>query len=939
MSARLTEWVGILSRMPPTPRAEIWAKYGNEPAPIAYVPAAYLAGFSAPPPDNRVYSGLAYFLDHALNHHADLAASDFLHIQEILGAPDEVIVDRRDDRGGKPRDNLLFVKEIGKDFLLAISLHTASGGKLLLHKSLHNTKKNPYPRLPRIRGLSLVDGSPTIGRIAETIPGGCLPARSDLTEIVTAASPAVKSDIAEKKYAVVAVEAPLTTLYHYRIPENLRGAVLPGSRVFAPFGGRKIRGFCVEITADCPVAAARVRDLLAAGPEGEIVSAELLKLTRWAADYYHCGWGAMLAAAVPAGVRKNQQVREYFFVRRAAPTAELSAFKQTVRANAKGQLAVCDFFLRNSVEPSPEFSQSALCAELGVTAATLKPLVEKKLLAVAAKKYARPPTTVITPAAKNIALTDEQQTALTKITAALDAGKFAPFLLYGITGSGKTEVYLRAMRRALDQHKTVLILVPEISLTPQTVGRFQLVAGEVVSLHSHLADSERAEAWRRLCAGEVRVVVGARSAVFSPLPNLGLIIVDEEHEHTFKQESYPRYHGRDVAVMRASAENAVVILGSATPSLESWHNARRGKYELLTLTERPGGARVPQTTVVDLAEEFREMQKPVTFSRALLRELAACLDRREQAIIFLNRRGFNTEVRCKNCGENLTCENCAISLTYHRDEKLLRCHYCDYATAPPALCPLCGSAALQFTGTGTERAEKIIGELLPAARLLRMDSDTMSGRDAHGKALTAFAAGEYDVLLGTQMVTKGFDFPRVTLVGVLAADGAINLPDFRAAEKTFQLITQVIGRAGRADKAGRAIIQAFQPEHYSVRCALGQNFDEFAQIELATREPLAYPPFGRLARIVVSGDKAEAARATAGEIGAALKTVAPKPGQILGPAPCVLEKLQGAYRFHLLVKAPAPAELRRILAAAANFYLINQERLQVSVDIDPLSMM
>jgi primosomal protein N' (replication factor Y) len=348
---------------------------------------------------------------------------------------------------------------------------------------------------------------------------------------------------------------------------------------------------------------------------------------------------------------------------------------------------------------------------------------------------------------------------------------------------------------------------------------------------------------------------------------------------------------------------------------------------------------MPTTRVINMPEEFREMKKPVTFSRELLRELQATLERREQAILFLNRLGFNTEVRCMTCGETLQCENCAVSLKFHRAKKIMRCHYCDYTAPAPTKCPKCESPTLRFSGTGTERAETVLGELLPAARLLRMDSDTMTGRDAHGKALQDFARGKYDILLGTQMVTKGFDFPNVTMVGVLAADSAIDLPDFRAAEKTFQLITQVIGRAGRADKAGVAVIQAFQPEHYAVQYALRQNFRDFAAHELSTRQPLSYPPFGRLARIVISAQALETARAAATAVADLLKKTAPRPGQVLGPAECFIERLHDRYRQHILIKSPTAAGLKIILAGAGEYLTLNKNDLQVSVDVDPLSLM
>lgn len=733
------------------------------------------------------------------------------------------------------------------------------------------------------------------------------------------------------------MEAPLTLTYTYRIPENLRAQVQPGSRVVAPFGGRKIRGFCVAVKNTCACDPQKCKEIISAGPEAEIVFPELLQLTNWVAKYYHCGWGMVLAAAVPSAVRLNKQAQKILTVTRKIDLATWQIYREQLTAKKSAQIAVSDFFLQHDNNETPrEFLHSVLIGEHQLSTSALRTLAKKDFLLLQEKTTTRPQTLLIPPA-KKIHLTDEQQSAIDAITAAISTDKFAPFLLYGITGSGKTEVYLRAMKHALHAGKSVLILVPEISLTPQTVGRFAQNADEVLTLHSNLNDGERASAWRRLRSGEVRVVVGARSAVFSPLPNLGLIIVDEEHEHTYKQENEPRYHGRDLAVWRASSANATIILGSATPSLESYHNAGIGKYQLLSLTVRPNNAKVAQTKVVNMVEEFREQKKVVTFSRLLIKELTACLERQEQAILFLNRRGFNTEVRCKNCGEPLYCEHCTISLTYHRRAEIMRCHYCDYSAPPPTKCPICQSPSLQFFGTGTERVEKILSELFPSARLLRMDSDTMKGTDAYGQALSAFANGEYDILLGTQMVTKGFDFPNVTLVGVLAGDGAINLPDFRAAEKTFQLITQVIGRAGRAQKTGVAVIQAYNPEHYAVQYALKQDFTGFAEYELREREPLNYPPFGRLARVVVRGQNENEVKTTLSQIATLLKEKAPR--AVLGPAPCVIEKLHGDYRYHLLIKANNVSALQKLLALITPFFGLRKDNLRCMVDVDPIAMM
>ncbi len=737
-------------------------------------------------------------------------------------------------------------------------------------------------------------------------------------------------------YAAIAVEAPLTTIYHYSIPQKLDGKIQPGSRVIAPFGHRRIRGFCVAITEDCPIDPKKCKDIISSGPEGEIVLESLLELTKWAASYYYSGWGMMLAAAVPSAVRKGQKTETALYAKLAKPEEEIKLAIAFLPKNAAKQEAVLRYLIENAGDK--EMIASHLLSATDATHPTLRGLEKKGLVTITEKIFDRDRIT-LQQETREIILNVEQSTAINRVNTCLDANTFSPFLLYGITGSGKTEVYLRCMTHALSLGKSVLVLVPEISLTPQTLGRFKDRAKDVVAMHSHMSDGERAEAWRKLRRGDVKVVVGARSAIFAPLINLGLIIVDEEHEHTFKQENDPRYHGRDLAVMRAKQENACIILGSATPSLESWLNASNEKYEMLRLTERPGIANPPQTVIVDMKEEYAEQKRVVMFSRRLERELLNCLAHEKQAILFLNRRGFNTNIKCLACGETLKCNSCEISLTYHRGTNLLRCHYCDFSTRPPEECPYCGSRNIRFSGTGTERIEDILSKLAPDARVLRMDSDTMNKRDAHAKALAAFSKNEYDILVGTQMVTKGFDFPNVTLVGVLAADSAIDMPDFRAAERTFQLVTQVVGRAGRADNPGVAVIQAFQPEHYALQYAVDQDYEGFANKELSYRKPLGYPPYGRVARIVGRSDKESELKSYLAEIAQRYKENAPSPMSVLGPSPCPLAKLQDEFRYHILLKGRTHKELSKMLSSAQDIYGKQRSGLKLTIDVDPISLL
>lgn len=736
-------------------------------------------------------------------------------------------------------------------------------------------------------------------------------------------------------YAAVVVEAPITQIYHYLIPESLSNSVVPGIRVLVPFGRRKLRGVCVRLDDTTTVNKDKLKEVLETGSPDEILSVELLELTKWVAGYYASSWGMTLAAAMPAGVRKSRKEKTEMLVSLAIPPDDTPPRIAALELRAHRQAGLLRALFRHLEGGVSAVPAAALISEVGGNYSALQALATKGLIKLD-EHVVNGGMTLVKDRQHEIVLNSDQSRAISRISRALSAGEFAAFLLYGVTSSGKTEVYLQALAQCLTSGRGALILVPEISLTPQTVSRFQERVGEVAVLHSHMSDGERAGQWRRINSGELRVVIGARSAVYAPIPDLGLIVVDEEHERSFKQENDPRYNGRDVAVIRARKTKAVVILGSATPSIESWQNASVEKYSLLSLPERAGGALPPVLEVVNMSEEWADRKQQCVLSRVLERRLLACRHRNEQAILFLNRRGFNTFVYCRGCGDVLKCDDCDIAFTFHRGSDVLKCHYCDRTLPAPKKCPACGAHSLYYGGTGTERVEEIIGKILPDARLLRMDSDTMTGRDAHGQALSAFARGEYDILLGTQMVTKGFDFPNVTLVGVLLADNAIHMPDFRAAERTFQLITQVVGRAGRAEKPGTAIIQAIDPTHFSVQCALKHDYQSFADHEIADRKILAYPPFGKLARIIVRGPRESSVRKTAGEIAVCLKGKVSDKRKVLGPAPCPISRIQGAFRYHIMVKGRDHVELLSLLKNAP---LCGSGKTAVTVDIDPVSML
>jgi primosomal protein N' (replication factor Y) len=537
-------------------------------------------------------------------------------------------------------------------------------------------------------------------------------------------------------------------------------------------------------------------------------------------------------------------------------------------------------------------------------------------------------------------LNPHQLTAYEQIRASVEARKFETFLLYGVTGSGKTEVYMRAIDAAQALGRGALLLVPEIALTPAVAAQFMDHFGDRVAiLHSAFTDSERATEWRRIRNGVAGVVVGTRSGVFAPVRDLGLIVVDEEHDGSYKQEETPRYHGRDLAIVRARAAGATVVLGSATPSLESRYNAARSKYKLIELPERIERRPMPEVEVIDMRVEFLETRRQATFSRRLLEAIRARLEAREQVMLLLNRRGFSSFVTCRACGERVPCVNCSLTLTYHRRDRRLLCHVCGYAERVPQVCPKCSSEHIQFVGTGSERVEDELHQAFPEARVARMDRDTVTGRRHYETILHSFREHEYDILVGTQMIAKGHDIPNVTLVGVVSADIGLGVQDFRAAERTFQLLTQVAGRAGRGEIPGMVFIQTVNPEHYAIRFASAQDYPAFYDKELQFRRLMRYPPFSALANVLVRAPKIEDAIAMSQEVGNFL-TPAPENVKVLGPAEAPVPKLKSEYRYQLLIKAASRAKLSEILH---NLRRYARDRgwgpTALVVDVDPQSLM
>ena len=726
-------------------------------------------------------------------------------------------------------------------------------------------------------------------------------------------------------FARVALDTPVRREFSYQVPERLRG-VQVGCRVRVPFGPRSMVGVVVGLDphppADVPASKMRpIREQLDAQP---LLTPALIRLARHVADTTFCSWGNALAAMLPAALRRDR-------ARRTVPVAELVG---TPRAEELAELAQrfpkqerALAFLRAAGGPVDlrEFH-----SRTGLSRSPLDSLRKRGWVRFGRRRDFLDPFR-----GKGVEVTDPHQLtahqgrAVDAIRAALDTGQHADFLLFGVTGSGKTEVYLQAMDRCLAQGRGAIILVPEISLTPQTVARFRARCGEVAVLHSGLTDAERHDQWLAIREGRLRVVVGARSALFAPLSDLGLIVVDEEHETSFKQESTPRYSAREVARERARLEHAVCVLGSATPSLESYHAARRGELQLLELPERVAGGRLPDVQVVDMRVQKPEKGHWLVISEPLRRSLEGALERGERAILFLNRRGYSPAWHCRSCGESVPCRDCHVAITYHRWRDRALCHYCLKELPKPVECPRC-RAPVTLVGVGTERAEDTVQRLFPEARVARMDRDTMVRRELYEELLDDFGAGRIDVLLGTQMVAKGLDFPDVTVVGVLNADTALHHPDFRAAERCFNLVAQVSGRAGRSERGGSVVVQTWLPEHPAIRAAAHHDYPGFARRELAERREFVYPPYARAIRILF--EHAEEARAEAASQDAArgIRNLAPRALQILGPAAPPIDKLKGKTRRQILVKSPDPKALEPIRA------LLYELCEKPGVTVDPL---
>ena len=807
----------------------------------------------------------------------------------------------------------------------------------------------------------------------------------------------------------VALPVPLDRLFTYAVGEGQNPP--RGARVIVPFRNEKLIGVVVTLNVAAPPDV-EVRQIETVLDDEPLLSEQLLSLAEWMAGYYLAPLGEVLRGMLPlmAEVRRTvcyritdlgrdvlakrledehgdrQDMEHRVLTRlstgepvkvstlRTATAATLPQLGALVRrkwiaretAAAERDASRTERFVVLVPEarlPKLTDKQQEILAELAandgelalaelrareLSSSTLQTLVRRGLVRI----DERPRVFRlggIRPSGEAIRLSEPQTEALASIAGAL--GGFRPFLLHGVTGSGKTAVYLAAMQRALDRGLASILLVPEIGLTPQSAGLLDRAFGRRVALlHSALTPEERSEQWRRIRSGDAPIVVGTRSAIFAPTPNLGLILVDEEHDQSYKQEETPRYNARDVAVMRAKLAGAVVVMGSATPALETWQNSVRGKYARIEMRDRVMNRPLPEVELIDMRSEFQQTGQDSLFSRALIEQTHAALERGEQALILLNRRGYSFAVMCRACGEKLECQNCAISLTHHkppaedagvaREGQRLECHYCGYRRTVPARCPKCESEHLYYLGAGSEQGEERLAEIFPGARIGRMDRDTVRGRFDLERLLARLHSGEINLLVGTQMIAKGHDIHGVTLVGVVGCDHSLSMPDFRAAERVFQLMTQVSGRAGRGDLPGRVVVQTYYPDHYAFMAASKHDYASFVERELKFRRWMHYPPFGVLANVLVQSQKLEEAAAWSGEIGKWFQKTAPEGVRVLGPCTAPIARIKGTYRFHLILKASS----RKALNAALRGMLGHADgagvpRRNLVVDVDALRLM
>jgi primosomal protein N' (replication factor Y) len=748
----------------------------------------------------------------------------------------------------------------------------------------------------------------------------------------------VKS-VANTSYAEVAVPLHVFQTFTYRLSPEQSNQAEVGARLVVPLGRNLVTSYIVGLLDELPAELASVdvkdaQDLVDTEP---VCNPEILQLARWVSDYYACPLGEVIKAALPPGMTPKNRSSAKFV------KAKLRRFVRLLPNSTEQKLTEAQQRVLATLADVGPTSLQSLLTTTGVSASTITSLQKKALLEIYDDAIRRDPL------AETLGVTDTEHTltaaqssVLSQIEQQMNSGAYSAFLLHGVTGSGKTEIYMRAMSKALSLGQSAMMLVPEIALTPVFSRRLRARFGDQVAIfHSSLQKGERFDEWTRVRNGDARVVIGTRSAVFAPVKNLGLIVVDEEHESSYRQQESPYYNARDVAIVRAQKESATVVLGSATPALESFHNARKGKYHFVSLPERIGARPMAEAKIIDMRNVFARHGKPRVFSDELLDGIRETRERGEQSIILLNRRGYSSFILCRSCGETIQCPNCDVTLTYHRSERVIVCHYCNHRAAVPRVCPSCGKKYIYYVGEGTEQLEEMLRLLFPALRVARIDRDTTTRRKVFEQSLADFSAGRIDTLVGTQMLAKGHDFPNVTLVGVVSVDAGLALPDFRSAERTFQLITQVAGRAGRGDRPGRVLIQTYHPYHYALRHACAQDYEGFYEEELRYRQNHSYPPFVALASLLVHGPDLGKVRNDSLELRKQLDIVnQERKCRVLGPAPAPLSRLKGEHRFQLLIKSRSRKDLREVADAALRAVADGGVNLRsINLEIDPVSIM
>jgi primosomal protein N' (replication factor Y) len=789
-------------------------------------------------------------------------------------------------------------------------------------------------------------------------------------------------------YYQIALPIKIDQLYTYRTPEVLE----KGCRVLVSFQFRVLTGFVWQKISETElpkgISIKKISHIVDYNP---ILPPDLLKLAEWMSSYYFVSPGVALSAMLPTGLQVQSQSKirrhpelplqsssnpllmlmttyDWYDVKELKKTKITRLFEKIEELEKNGLIEVQRTFdkkvkkrrenyilmreVPRDIKLTPKQKAAIrLFESIGdefpvklisndVSYSILKALRTKGLLEIQTREFTE--TNIITPVKlpkKLIKLTNQQQTIVNDVGNAIDLNLNKNFLLYGVTGSGKTEVYINLIRKVLKQNKTAIMLVPEISLTPQMVSRFYSAFDEEIAiLHSHLNEREKYIEWKKMSSDACRIVIGARSAIFAPLKNIGLIIVDEEHESSYKQENNPRYQARDIATVRAKFHNAVTLLGSATPSLESWYNTEIDKYDLHKMMQRPGTTEMPSVKIIDMRNTGDQL-----FSEELVTLINDRIEKKEQIILFLNRRGYSSFLQCTNCGQLFKCPDCDISLSYHKSNNTLKCHYCGHQKETPRSCPNCNSFMFSYGAAGTQQVEQLLNTIFPEANVRRMDADTTTAKDSYRNMFEEMQSGKIDILLGTQMIAKGLDFPNVTLVGILNADISMNIPDFRAQERTFQLITQVAGRAGRSDKKGDVIIQTFNPEHYAIQYACRQNFDSFAIRELEQRELLGYPPYSRMARILFATQNEKKLVSQILPIHKLCKSITKALKcddelTVLGPVQTPFYRIQDKYRIHIVIKSKSFKMLNQwIKYFRANVKL--PSTIQVNYDIDPFNLL